>query len=177
MAWCHQVTSQYLNQCWPRSLSPYDITRPPWVNHLTVSYGDRRHTLLHMAVTFGPWLMPILCIYRHYPMSYLFRPHRKWDLYGPADLLNELKIDQMTSTHSWIHGSNRSSWGTGELEFLIYIGVNLLEEPWKYICIIFYVLTVMVQVVRIISYGGLGLLLNKCWGLLPVAVKSWILSQ
>ena len=29
MAWC-QATSHYLSQCWPRSLSPYDITRPQW---------------------------------------------------------------------------------------------------------------------------------------------------
>ena len=28
MAWCHQATSHYLSQCWPRSLSPYGITRP-----------------------------------------------------------------------------------------------------------------------------------------------------
>ena len=32
MAWCHQAASHYLNQCWPRSLSPYGITRPQWVN-------------------------------------------------------------------------------------------------------------------------------------------------
>ena len=32
MAWCHQATSHYLSQCWPRSLSPYDVTRPQWVN-------------------------------------------------------------------------------------------------------------------------------------------------
>ena len=28
MAWCCQSSSHYLNQCWPRSLMPYDITRP-----------------------------------------------------------------------------------------------------------------------------------------------------
>ena len=28
MAWCRQATSHYLSQCWPRSLSPYDVTRP-----------------------------------------------------------------------------------------------------------------------------------------------------
>ena len=28
MAWCHQATSYYLSQCWPRSLSPYGVTRP-----------------------------------------------------------------------------------------------------------------------------------------------------
>ena len=32
MTWCRQATSQYLSQCWPRSLSPYGVTRPQWVN-------------------------------------------------------------------------------------------------------------------------------------------------
>ena len=32
MAWCHQATSHYLNQCWPRSLPPYGVTRPQYVN-------------------------------------------------------------------------------------------------------------------------------------------------
>ena len=31
MAWCRQATSYYLSQCWPRSLSPYGVTRPQWV--------------------------------------------------------------------------------------------------------------------------------------------------
>ena len=34
MAWCHQATSHYLSQCWPRSLSPYGVTRPQWVMRL-----------------------------------------------------------------------------------------------------------------------------------------------
>ena len=33
IAWCRQATSHYLSQCWPRSPSPYDVTRPQWVNH------------------------------------------------------------------------------------------------------------------------------------------------
>ena len=32
MAWCHQATSHYLRQCWPRSPMPYGFTRPQWVN-------------------------------------------------------------------------------------------------------------------------------------------------
>ena len=28
--WCRQATSHYLNQCWPRSPTPYDVTRPQW---------------------------------------------------------------------------------------------------------------------------------------------------
>ena len=31
MAWCHQAPSHYLNQCWPRSVMPYGVTRPQWV--------------------------------------------------------------------------------------------------------------------------------------------------
>ena len=32
MAWCHQATSHYLSQCWPRSMLPYVVTRSQWVN-------------------------------------------------------------------------------------------------------------------------------------------------
>ena len=32
MAWCRQATSHYLNHCWPRSSTPYGVTRPQWVN-------------------------------------------------------------------------------------------------------------------------------------------------
>ena len=31
MAWCRQATSHYLNQCWPRSTSPFCVTRTQWV--------------------------------------------------------------------------------------------------------------------------------------------------
>ena len=35
-AWCRQATSHYLqSQCWPRSVSPYGLTRPQWVNSFT----------------------------------------------------------------------------------------------------------------------------------------------
>ena len=31
MAWCRQAASHYLSQCWPISVSPYNVTRPQWV--------------------------------------------------------------------------------------------------------------------------------------------------
>ena len=40
MAWCRQATSHYLSQCWPRSLSPYGVTRPQWVNALALGITD-----------------------------------------------------------------------------------------------------------------------------------------
>ena len=36
MAWCHQATNHYLSQCWPRSMSPYGVTKPQWVNTMHV---------------------------------------------------------------------------------------------------------------------------------------------
>ena len=38
MAWCWQAPSHYLSQCWPRSMLPYGVTRPQWVNSLAL--GD-----------------------------------------------------------------------------------------------------------------------------------------
>ena len=35
MAWCRQATSHYLSQCWSRSMSPNDVTRPQWVKRLS----------------------------------------------------------------------------------------------------------------------------------------------
>ena len=31
MAWCRQATSDYLSQCWLRSMSSHGITRPQWI--------------------------------------------------------------------------------------------------------------------------------------------------
>ena len=38
MAWCHQAASHYLSQCWPRSMSPYGITSPQWVNYMGLTF-------------------------------------------------------------------------------------------------------------------------------------------
>ena len=41
MAWCRQAPSHYLNQCWPRSLPPYGVTRPQWVKNSVNDETDR----------------------------------------------------------------------------------------------------------------------------------------
>ena len=50
MAWCRQATSHYLIQCWARSMWPYGVTRPQWVNTLpsmnVIQYTSTR-TPLH----------------------------------------------------------------------------------------------------------------------------------
>ena len=57
MAWCRQATSHCLNRCWPRSMSPYGVTRPQcvylWLIHLNdhvcfvkLSYNSVRYRCL-----------------------------------------------------------------------------------------------------------------------------------
>ena len=41
MAWCHQLTSHYLNQCRYSSISPYAFTKPQWVNTLRPRQNGR----------------------------------------------------------------------------------------------------------------------------------------
>ena len=56
MAWCHQATSHYLSQCWPRSLPPYDFTRPQWVNFLVLKLECFKRTR-SILLLLMPWLL------------------------------------------------------------------------------------------------------------------------
>ena len=49
MAWCRQAPSHYMSQCWPRSLSPHDVTRPQWVNLI----NEFSFVLFSMILTAG----------------------------------------------------------------------------------------------------------------------------
>ena len=48
MAWCCQATSHYLNQCWPRYMSPYGVTRPQWVDTSLFQITVKRATIAMM---------------------------------------------------------------------------------------------------------------------------------
>ena len=37
MSWCRQTASHYLSQCWLKSMSPYDVTLPQWVNSTIIT--------------------------------------------------------------------------------------------------------------------------------------------
>ena len=43
MAGCHKATNHYLSEYWPRSMSPYVVTRPQWVNSLRPGDANMRH--------------------------------------------------------------------------------------------------------------------------------------
>ena len=37
MTWCRQATSHYLNQCWPRSMTPHGVAWPQCVNNSIIN--------------------------------------------------------------------------------------------------------------------------------------------
>ena len=45
MTWCHQATSHYLSQCWPRPMLPYGVTRPQWVNPSMEKYSHAQSSV------------------------------------------------------------------------------------------------------------------------------------
>ena len=56
MAWSRQTTSHYLSQCWPRTLSPYGVTRPG------KSHENHGVTWRH-SLTGELWILPcLLCL-------------------------------------------------------------------------------------------------------------------
>ena len=42
-----QATSHYLSQCWPRSMSPYGVTRPQWIKWIAVIQHRQDNQLSH----------------------------------------------------------------------------------------------------------------------------------
>ena len=69
MTWCRQATSHYLSQCWPRSLSPYGVIRPQWVN----LYGHHRGCLnnpifSNLRLCVACWAH-IMCHHKLWPIS------------------------------------------------------------------------------------------------------------
>ena len=56
MAWCRHN----LNQCWPRSMSPYGVTRPLWINSSTSLWNKKKEK---RSLT-GARCCQLLCVQR-----------------------------------------------------------------------------------------------------------------
>ena len=70
MAWCRQATSHYLSQCWSRSLSPYGVTRPEWVNSLRPSDALWHHRSESTFPQYDEISFSIVMIHRVHAMKY-----------------------------------------------------------------------------------------------------------
>ena len=72
MAWRRQATSHYLRHCWPRSPSPYGVTRPQWVNSSWASFCLLFVIGKHMKKGELPWCQ--LCCHWCYWKMLLWQP-------------------------------------------------------------------------------------------------------
>ena len=63
MAWCRKAPNHYLSQCWPRSMSPWGITRPQQVKYdifmiFCVSWNTENHLpwgRISITCNIGEW--------------------------------------------------------------------------------------------------------------------------
>ena len=126
MAWCRQPTSYYLNQCWPRSLSPYGVTRPQWVKHLLLIQGVQPWALTKFpdfSLTFPwpfcgfPWPWDILstfhyclnkqfdCLFKQFDKSLTKSSH--YEIISIKQIIT--KFDAL-NFHKIVHGDNLQNW-------------------------------------------------------------------
>ena len=125
MAWCRQATSHHLNQCWPRSLPPYGVTRQHWVK---TCINKRLSMLLISSAPMPPYLeythllkckvIPIFGVekfdfadaesavgWRHRNVNYIkleeFESHRYWFMFY-KQIKQCLKFDELLQPHSML---------------------------------------------------------------------------
>ena len=57
MAWCCKAPSHCRSQSWPRSMSPYGVSRPQWVKLISLSHDNFvppvRHGIFHRPITWN----------------------------------------------------------------------------------------------------------------------------
>ena len=100
MAWCRQATSHYLSRCWPRSLSPYDVTRPQWVNNIPVFtqlYTLRLYWIFFFdkIVIFHTYEYSHICIFTH---MYILFSHRNIPVWSWCTILLTILAAWFTMT-------------------------------------------------------------------------------
>ena len=77
MAWCPQTTSHYLCQCWPRSMSPYDVNRTQWVKQEIDKKSTSWRTLLFLYQQVW-WTQNLLDTALHAKINFTTPCHEHW---------------------------------------------------------------------------------------------------
>ena len=88
-AWCRQATSHYMNQCWPRSLSPYGITRPQWINGISIQEQWLSGDIIYRGIFHGFFMINL-----HYALKSLTHWGR--------DKMDTISQTTLLITFSWM---------------------------------------------------------------------------
>ena len=120
MAWCRQAASHYLSQCWPRCMPPYSITRPQWVNDITISEQSSALTIQRTRYIF---------YWRHNTCSshsYLLQVTlSNWTL--NRFLTKACQFWQVYLEHKWLCSMNRT-YPSGGHYWDYYTGTHSLSQ-------------------------------------------------
>ena len=126
MAWCIQATSHCLSQCWPRSMSPYGITRPQWVKLLVNICVE---TLLHVVLMADTGTMGES--YQHSPNSKTYSVHPIWQIL--VTIVHPLAhVNQNKTTGASFYKINFVFWLKYNWNLTIYITlVPVILRHWS----------------------------------------------
>ena len=98
MAWCRQATSHYLIQCWPRSLSPYDVTRPQGVDSEGIAIWVPIPSLCsthNSNVTLTSWHLKSLAMWLFVKQYSLAKNRKHQSITGPLWGRIQLLLDSL----------------------------------------------------------------------------------
>ena len=114
MAWCCQATSHYLSQCWSRFMSPYGITRPQWVNSISLRYVALIFRWVRFSSTFQwltSWAFPMKspsCDFHKIPMVIT----DKWRLVKVMAVAIRQQASIWTNAAQWHHMASLGQKGS-----------------------------------------------------------------
>ena len=121
MAWRHQATSYYLILCWPRSMLPYGVTRPQWVNlaqnRITILKSELKATANHKM-----YLVQLIKILIHnlQVLIHVYPINKE----SKCGTLNHSGM--VTGVHWYVHNNTTSTQ-----ELVVHYKAATRFSPWK----------------------------------------------
>ena len=148
LAWCRQATSRYLNQCRPRSSTPYGVTRPQWVN--AVAPGSVAVVLdvyfkltIQSSSLFGDVtkyrIAEIFCIFHNH--GNFFSPFTNWGLVTHICVnkvgLSRVRCEAITRSNADLLSSrpSKQTWVklySKHTSFLYLNGCQMCAKYWSF---------------------------------------------
>ena len=112
MAWCHQATSHYLSQCWPRSMSPNGVARPQWVSSLASGIcGSNFNSVISMHML---------------QINFMSVPYETAHRWMPQDTFDDKS--SLVQVMAWCHQASRHYVSQCWLRFMLPYGI--IRPQW-----------------------------------------------
>ena len=166
MAWCRQATSHYLNQCWPRSLPLYNVTRPQWVNSMgeckkNVSNGVT--SFFHQPIVMSMLVQVMACCHKasqgHNELSNGFTSCLHWTI----------NISSQNNCYTCLYSCS-CHFTQKKIGILCHISSS--ESSYLLICLFIYLFNSLTQIIVTLTVG-----LFQSFGCIFIKRQSWYWSS